>query len=126
MCMRNSSPRGSADLLEQDVSDPLDEIVLMPLWPGRAVPALLHGGEEGVVEEEQLVQAGEDPLHRLRVQLHLFPHPPAEHLGHDVQRLQVVELRLHQLCRKKTQLVLSGDVVGRAQVHCLRRFAHRR
>lgn len=61
---------------------------------------LLHGGEEGVVEEKQLVQTGEDPLHRFRVQLHLLLHASPENLGHDVERLQVVELRLHQLCVK--------------------------
>lgn len=77
---------------------------------GRAEPSLLHGGEEGPVEEEQLVQAGEDPLHRLYVQLHLLLHAPAENLGHDVQRLQVVELRLHQLCstRERSSALLGA------------------
>lgn len=94
--------RPPADLLEQHVAYPLDEVVPVSLRPGRAVPPLLHGGEEGVVEDKQLVQTGEDPLHRLRVQLHLLPHTSPENLGHDVERLQVVELRLHQLCVTKS------------------------
>lgn len=95
--MRRRGPT-SAHLLEQDVSHALDEVVPVTVGLGRAEPTLLHGGEEGPVEDQQLVQAGEDPLHRLYVQLHLLLHAPAENLGHDVQRLQVVELSLHQLC----------------------------
>lgn len=92
-------PKGTAaHLLEQHISYPLNEVVPLARRLGRVVPPLLHGSEEGVVEDEQLVQTGEDPLHCLRVQLHLLLHPPSEHLGHNVQGLQVVELRLHQLC----------------------------
>lgn len=76
----------------------MNEVVPLSGRLGRVVPSLLHGSEEGVVEDEQLVQTGEDPLHRVRVQLHLLLHPPSEDLGHDVQGLQVVQLRLHQLC----------------------------
>lgn len=90
-------------LLEQDVSEALHQVVPVSGRLRRAEPPLLHGAEEGAVEGEQLVQAGEDPLHRLHVQLHLPLHAPAEHLGHDVERLQVVQLRLHQLCGDTTR-----------------------
>ena len=86
-----------AHLLQQDVSYPMDEVVAVSLRLRGAESPLLHGGEEGVVEDQQLVQTGEDPLQRLRIELHFLPHAAPEHLGHDVERLEVVELRLHQL-----------------------------
>lgn len=87
-----------ANLSEQDVTDSLYQVVPVTRGLAGALTPLLHGSEEGVVEGEQLVQAGEHPLHRLRVQLHLFLHASPENLGHDVQSLKVVELSLHQLC----------------------------
>lgn len=71
-------------MLEQDVAYPLDEVVPVSLHFGRAVPPFLHGCEEGTVEDEQLVQTGEDPLHRLCIQLHFLLHPSPENLGHDM------------------------------------------
>lgn len=59
----------------------------MALGLGRAVSPLLHGGKEGVVKEEQLVQTGEDSLHCFSVQLHFLFHASPENLGHDVQSL---------------------------------------
>lgn len=55
------------DLLEQDVTYPLDVVVPVSLGLGRAVSQLLHGSEEAMMEDEQLVQTGEDPLHRFCV-----------------------------------------------------------
>ena len=72
------------DLLEQDVSYSLDEVVPVSLGLGGAVSPLPHGCKEGVVEDKQLVQTGEDPLHRLGVELHLLPHASPENLRHDV------------------------------------------
>lgn len=69
----------------------------MALRLGGAVSPFLHGGKEGVVKEKQLIQTGEDSLHRFGVQLHFLSHASPENLGHDVQSLQVMKLGLHQL-----------------------------
>ena len=84
--------------MQKEVPYLLDEVaVLLGGGGGGAMASLPHGAEEGVVQGEQLVQDGEQPVLGLGVQLDLLPHAAPEHLCHDVQRLQVVDLRLHQL-----------------------------
>lgn len=73
--------------MQQDVSYSLDKVVPVSPGLGWSLPPLLHGSEEGVVEENQLVQTGEDPLHYFCIKLHFLPHTSPEHLSHDVQRL---------------------------------------
>lgn len=61
------------------------------------LPAFLHAEEEMPVRFQQLIQAGEDLVHRAVVQLQLFLHALPEDLRHDEQGLDVVHFRLHQL-----------------------------
>lgn len=107
-------PWTPANLLEQDVSYSLDEVVPVALRLGRAVSPFLHGGKEGVVKEEQLVQTGEDSLHRFGVQLHFLSHASPENLGHDVQSLQVMKLGLHQLWIRVGEVLDLGHVLNYA------------
>ena len=93
----NKSTCKMTNLVQKNVPHSLNKVVGLLRARGRAVASLPHGGEEGVVQGEQLVQTGEEALLGLGVQLHLLAHAPPEHLRHDVQRLQVVDLRLHQL-----------------------------
>ena len=86
------------DLLQEDVSNPMDAEVPAALLLGAVLPALFHGAEEAPVEVAELVQAGEDPIHSVVVQLQLLLHALPEDLRHDGQGVHVVHLRLHQLC----------------------------
>lgn len=81
----------------------MDEVILRVLGMRRRVTALLQRSEEVSVEQQQRVQAREDPRHAVQVQLQLLQHAPPEDLRHDRQSLDVVQLCLHQLYRKGSQ-----------------------
>lgn len=75
-----------------------DEVISGVFGLGCSLPALLQRSKEVPVKEQQGVQAGEDPGHTVPVKLQLLQHASPEHLGHDRQGLDVVQLCLHQLC----------------------------
>lgn len=69
--------------------------------------------EELAVDADELVQAGEEPLHHLLLEQQLGHHAAAVHVAHDLERADVVQLRLHQLCRDNAQ----GSGGGPAAAH---------
>lgn len=95
------------NLLKQYVSNLMDDIIPGVVGLGCSLSAFLQRSEEVPVEEQQGIQAREDPGHAVPVQLQLLQHAPPEHLRHDRQGLDVVQLCLHQLCER-----LGGVYVG--------------
>lgn len=93
-CVRETVP---TDLLEQNVSNLMDEVIAGRVGVGGGLPALQQRSEEVLVKEQQGVQAGEDSSHAVPVELQLLQHASPEHPRHDCQGLDVVQLRLHQL-----------------------------
>lgn len=85
------------NLLKQNISNLMDEVISGVVGLGRSLSAFLQCSEEVSVKEQQGVQAGEDPGHTVHVELQLLQHASPEHLRHDRQGLDVVQLRLHQL-----------------------------
>lgn len=61
------------------------------------------------MKEQQGVQAREDPGHTVPVKLQLLQHAFPEHLRHDRQGLDVVQLRLHQLYKR---VVIMGTEIN--------------
>lgn len=61
------------------------------------------------MKEQKGVQAREDLGHTVPVELQLLQHASPEHLGHDRQGLDVVQLCLHQLC---IGAVIEGMLTG--------------
>lgn len=77
----------------------MDEVISVVLRLGCSLSPFLQCSKEVPVEEQEGVQAGKDPGHTIPVQLQLLQHASPEHLRHDCQRLDVVQLCLHQLYR---------------------------
>lgn len=89
----------AAHLIHQHISHPLDEKVLLAFIHQRLLLPLQDPLEELAMDTDQLVQAGEQLLHRLLLEEQLGHHPAAVHIAHDLQRPDVVQLGLHQLWR---------------------------
>lgn len=87
----------------------MNEVISGVLWLGCSLSAVLQGSKEVSVKEQQGVQAREDLGHAVPVELQLLQHASPEHLGHDRQGLDVVQLCLHQLCMG---IVIVGMFIG--------------
>lgn len=109
ICMFMWAYASFTNLLEQNISNLMDEVISGVLWLGCSLSAVLQGSKEISVKEQQGVQAREDFGHAVPVELQLLQHASPEHLGHDRQRLDVVQLCLHQLCMGT---VIVGMVIG--------------
>lgn len=87
------------NLLKQYISNLTDEVISGVVRLGRSLSPFLQRSEEVSVKEQQGVQAREDPGHTVLFKLQLLQHASPEHLRHDRQGLDVVQLCLHQLYR---------------------------
>lgn len=88
------------NLLKQHISNMTDEIISGVLRMGWSLTAFLQCSKEVSVKEQQGVQAREDLGHAVPVKLQLLQHAFPEHLRHDCQGLDVVQLCLHQLYKR--------------------------
>lgn len=79
-----------AHLLQEDITHMVNEVVFLIVRLRGVIPALRHGRKKVSVQDEELVQARENPTNSLRIQAHLLPHASPKHLRHDGQRLQMV------------------------------------
>lgn len=95
-------------LANQDIPYPVDDEA--SLWGPPlqlALPLPLQEAEEVLcVELQEVVQSGEQPLHRLQFQLHLLLQAFTVDLWHDAQRPNVMHLCLHQLWRTNKEVTL--------------------
>lgn len=86
-----------AHLVYKHIPNPPDEKVLLNFIHQRLLLPLQDPLEELAMDTDQLVQTGEQLLHHLLLEEQVRHHPPAVHVAHDLERADVVELRLHQL-----------------------------
>lgn len=98
ICMFMWAYASFTNLLKQNISNLMDEVISGVLWLGCSLSAVLQGSKEVSVKEQQGVQAREDLGHTVPVELQLLQHASPEHLRHDRQGLDVVKLCLYQLC----------------------------
>lgn len=89
-------------LVDEDVSQLVDDEILVAVRSQRIFAPFQQLDEEADVNVAELVHAWEHLLHQGRVHLQVLHQPLPEDVGHDLQRSDVVDLGLDELCEDET------------------------